>query len=87
MEQQLVVFNGGLQTKVSPHLADPNTAVQCANVDLEKGSLVPFSKWVDRELVTVTGTKAIFHNDTVISNADVAEDRSYTLFGNRLYRS
>lgn len=87
MESQLVLFNGGLQTKVTPHLAAPNEAVQCINVDLDKGSLYPFSKWVERELVSATGTKPYFLNGTLITNSDISDDRSYALFGNRLYWS
>ena len=87
MNSQLVVFNGGLQTKVVPHLVEPNKAVECINVDIEKGSIYPFANWVERD-ITLTGNKAFYiDSDTTIANSDATEDRSYAVFGNRVYWS
>ena len=87
MEKHLIVFNGGLQTKVAPHLVDDTQAVACVNVDLDKGSIYPYSEWVENELVTATGTKPFFYGETLITNSDEADDRSYAIFGTRLYWS
>jgi len=85
MEKHLINFNGGLQTKIAPHLADDTQSVACVNVDLDKGSIYPYREWVENELVTATGTKPFFYSDTLITNSDEADDRSYAIFGTRLY--
>ena len=83
----MLIFSGGLQTKVAPHLAQPNEAIECINIDLDKGSIYPYNEWVLDELVTATGTKPYFFKDALITNSDIADDRSYAIFGNRLYWS
>ena len=43
MISELLTFNGGLSTKTSPHLITKNEGIICENVDLESGTLKPFS--------------------------------------------
>jgi hypothetical protein len=83
MKKQLLTFEGGLQTKIEPHLIAPNQATGCANVDLSKGSLFPYYGLESNG--TVTGKYIYFNNGTIISNTDELDTRSYVLFGNRIY--
>lgn len=41
---QINLFNGGLNTRVLPHLIQASEAVKCVNVDTSRGSLVPLKK-------------------------------------------
>lgn len=85
MKSQLVVFNGGLQTKVSPHLAEANKAIACINVNLDKGSIYPFGAWLADDVNTATGIYGVYHDETLITNSADTDVRSYAVFGNRLY--
>jgi hypothetical protein len=38
---KLQLFNGGLNTRLAPHLIQPNQSVECTNVDMESGTLKP----------------------------------------------
>lgn len=38
---KLQLFNGGLNTRLAPHLIQPNQSVECTNVDIERGTLLP----------------------------------------------
>lgn len=84
MEKQLLLFNGGLNTKVSPHLAQENQAVECSNIDLTKGSIYPIKDFEIRASFTPTGYSNTFFNKQLVSS-DIDEVRSYAIFGSRLY--
>lgn len=85
MISELLTFNGGLSTKTSPHLIGKNEAIVCENVDLEYGSLKPFSslQYVD----TVNGEHITIFENTMVSSQSVTDDRFYDTFGGRLYWS
>ena len=83
MKKKLLLFNGGLQTKLAPHLVEDNQATECINVDLSKGSIYP-KKGLTQESV-VDGIHVFQEDDTLISNADPLDIRSYARFGNRIY--
>lgn len=86
MVQQLVLFNGGLQTKVAPHLVEKNQAIECINVNLDKGSIYPYKTFIEDEEKIATGYSNIVFNNEFITS-DLTESRSYAVFGNRLYFS
>lgn len=44
---QINLFNGGLSTRLLPHLIQANEAVECTNVDTSKGALVPLKNFKD----------------------------------------
>ncbi len=83
MAKQLLVFNGGLQTKLQEHLIEPNQATLCSNIDLSKGSIFPY--YGLSEYDTATGKYVYFNDGTIIANTDVTDIRSYATFGNRIY--
>jgi len=85
MKSQVVLFNGGLQTLSSPHLAQPNQAINCINVDLDKGSIFPLDGY--DKASTVSGLYTTTFNGAVVSNTDKTDTRSYANLGNRLYWS
>ena len=76
-----------MQTKLAPHLAQPNEAIECINIDLEKGSIYPFRDWVQSSASVATGYHPYYFNSQLITNDNIADDRSYAVFGNRLYWS
>lgn len=83
MKKSLIVFNGGLQTKIDPHLVQPNQAIECINVDLDKGSIHPV-KGVTQEQV-VNGIYILQEDSVIISNSNPLDERSYARFGTRVY--
>ena len=83
MKKKLLVFNGGLQTKLGSHLVQDNQAVECINVDLAKGSIYP-KKGLNLER-EVNGIYVFQEDNVVISNSDENDKRSYARFGNRIY--
>lgn len=83
MKQRLLTFNGGLNTKVAPHLIEVNQATECINVDLTKGSLHPIKSMTHEEVTT--GEYTIMEDGVIISNADEQDIRSYARFGGRIY--
>lgn len=85
MKKRILTFNGGLQTKVAPHLIEPNEATECANVDLTKGSLYPLKGLTTES--TLTGIYAFHEDGNVVVNSDPTDIRSYARFGSRLYWS
>lgn len=85
MKTEQTLFNGGLQTLLSEHLAQPNQAVECINVDLDKGSIYPLKAY--DETGSITGKYTVLFNGRTISNTDPLDTRSYARFGNRLYWS
>jgi hypothetical protein len=84
MKSETIIFNGGLQTKVAPHLAEPNYALECENIDLDKGSIYPVSEWITNNSVVPTGYYCTYHNDIFISSVG-DEVRSYAKLGTRTY--
>lgn len=84
MKQQVVLFNGGLQTKNAPHLIENNKAVECENIDLDKGSIFPFKNFLLEESFEATGYSNIFYND-ILYSSNIDETRHYSIYGNRLY--
>lgn len=86
MKQQLVIFNGGLQTKTAPHLVEKNQAIACVNINLDKGSIYPYTNFIEDTYKEATGYSNTLFNGTFISS-DLTETRSYAIFGNRLYFS
>ena len=84
MKKELIIFNGGLQTKVAPHLAQPNQAIECENIDLTKGSMYPYSVATDTGL-TATGYFNILDNSGSLVSSDEDEKRSYVRYGTRIY--
>lgn len=85
MISELLTFNGGLSTKTSSHLIGKNEAIVCENVDLEVGSLKPFSslQYID----TVNGEHITVFENTMVSSQSITDDRFYDTFGGRLYWS
>ena len=83
MIQKLVTFEGGLSTKIEPHLIGRNEGVICENVNLESGSLRPLSNFY----LETTATGKYVHNfeGTFVFNEDADDDRFYVEYGNRLY--
>lgn len=79
---QINLFNGGLNTRVLPHLINQNEALRCKNVDTSKGSLVPFKKHkpLGRQ---VKDNIYNFKGKWIDSD----EDRDYVEFQERLYYS
>jgi hypothetical protein len=89
MKKRLLTFEGGLQTKVAPHLAQPNQSVECENIDLTKGSIYPLKGYVSKEYLDgetdlVTGYSNIMYEGILISS-EPSETRSYARYGSRLY--
>lgn len=82
---ELVQFNGGLSTKTSPHLINRNEGIICENVNLELGTLMPYSSltYVD----TVNGEHLYIYDDKIISNQNVLDNRMYSYYGGRIYWS
>lgn len=85
MKKRLLTFNGGLSTKLAPHLIEANQATECLNVDLTKGSLYPMKTHTHE--VTTTGIYAMMEDGVVIANTDPTDVRSYARFGGRIYWS
>ena len=85
MISELLTFNGGLSTKTAPHLIGKNEGIVCENVDLEYGSLRPFSSL--QYISTINGEHIAFSGDTMVSSQNIADDRFYDTYGGRLYWS
>jgi hypothetical protein len=85
MISELLTFNGGLSTKTSSHLIAKNEGIICENVDLESGTLKPFSSL--EFISTINGEHITFFNDTLISSLSISDDRFYDTFSGRLYWS
>ena len=83
--QQLLTFEGGLSTKIAPHLIGRNEGIVCENVDLEKGTLSPLKKPSIEG--TTTGKYTEYNNGSFISNTDITDERFYVKYANRLYWS
>ena len=83
MEKQLIVFNGGLQTKLSPHLLQDNQAVECVNINLDKGSIYPLNGLTYE--TSINGEYVYQEDENIISNTDPLDVRDYARFGTRIY--
>ena len=79
----MLIFNGGLQTKLAPHLIQDNQATECINVDLSNGSIYP-KKGLTYEQ-DVDGVHVLQEDLAIISNSDPLDVRSYARFGTRIY--
>lgn len=79
---QLNLFNGGLSTRLSPHLLQVNEAIEYVNIDSSKGSLTPLKANTDENTV-VASSIYYFKNRWVTSK----EDRDYVEFNNVLYHT
>ena len=86
MTSKLLLFSGGLQTKIAPHLVESTKALECINVDLDKGSIYPYGEW-EASTDVATGNRPFYFDSTLITNSDATDNRSYATFGNRLYWS
>jgi hypothetical protein len=83
--QQLLTFEGGLSTKISPHLIGRNEGIKCENVNLETGTLLPLTQCYEE--TTKTGKYCHYFSGNIISNTDATDERFYVEYANRLYWS
>ena len=83
--QQILTFEGGLSTKISPHLIGRNEGIICQNVDLEKGSLHPLQDFSLE--ATTTGKYTEHYDGSYIANTDPDDERFYAEYAGRLYWS
>lgn len=83
MKFQNVVFGGGANTKIADHLLEATQAVECLNIDTERGSIYPLDGWTLVD--AIDGRHATDVGGLVVSNIDEADDRSYVYFANRTY--
>lgn len=79
---QINLFNGGLNTRVSPFLIKPSEAVECTNLDPTSGSLAPVKR--DKKLNRKTKDSCYKFKGTYIESD---EDRDYVEFQGKLYYS
>lgn len=85
MIQKLITFEGGLSTKIEPHLIGRNEGVICENVNLESGSLRPLNNFFNEEIAS--GKYVHNYNGTFVSNTSSSDERFYVEYGGRLYWS
>lgn len=87
MEKQLILFNGGLSTKASPHLIQPNEAIECINVNLEKGNLNTTLK--DSMNQNVSGEHMHYYQPDgfFIESQSELDERYYVVYGSNVYWS
>ena len=83
MIQQVITFDGGLSTKVNPHLIQRNEGIVCENVELETGSLTPLHSF--EYVANVAGKHIYNYNQTIISSTTATDDRFYDIYGGRAY--
>lgn len=79
---QINLFNGGLSTRLLPHLIQANEAVECVNVDTSKGSLVPLKahKDLNRKVASnIYNFKGLW--------IDTDENRDYVEYQEKLFYS
>lgn len=79
---QLVQFNGGLSTRLSPHLIEANEAVIYTNIDNKQGALTPIKG--NTNLTTAIGKSLYNFKNTWVSSSD---DRDYVEYQEKLYYS
>ena len=85
MVEQIITFEGGLSTKMAPHLIARNEGIICENVDIEKGSLYPLAELIFIE--NVAGQHIKIQDDIIIASQAGTDDRFYDTYGGRLYWS
>lgn len=79
---QLNLFNGGLNTRLQPHLIGASEAVMCHNVDTTSGVLAPLKETKDLQ-AEVKPNFYKFNNHFVSSD----DNRDYVEFQGKLYYS
>lgn len=79
---QINLFNGGLSTRLLPHLIQANEAVKCENVDTSKGSLVPLKGFQDLNREVASN---IYKFNGIWIDAD--ENRDYVEYQEKLFYS
>lgn len=79
---QINLFNGGLNTRLLPHLIQANEAVKCDNVDTSKGSLVPTKK---HKILNHKALGSIYKFKG--KWIDATENRDYVEFQEKLFYS
>ena len=80
---ELITFDGGLSTKIDPHLIGRNEGVICQNVNLENGVLTPLQEM--QFIENVDGKHMHVFDSSIITNDDPADDRHYDEYAGRLY--
>lgn len=79
---QINLFNGGLNTRVSPFLVQASESVECNNIDPTSGSLEPVK--IDKNLQRKTKDNCYFFKGAYV---ETTEDRDYVEFQDKLYYS
>lgn len=79
---QINLFNGGLSTRLLPHLIQANEAVKCENVDTSKGSLVPLKGFQDLNREVASN---IYKFNGIWIDTD--ENRDYVEYQEKLFYS
>lgn len=79
---QLNLFNGGLSTRLLPHLININEAVVLTNVDVSKGSLTPLK--VDKDEGETVGKSMVYFKNKWVYSED---NLDYVVFQEKLYAS
>lgn len=79
---QLNLFNGGLSIRLAQHLIDQSCAVDCRNVDFEKGTLSPIKGDLD---TTQKGERSLYYFNKHWIFADAYRD--YVEYQEKLYFS
>lgn len=85
MKRETIIFNGGLQTKVAPHLAQPNQAIECENIELHEGSICPMAQPASNEDLSPSGYSCLLSRNGTLMSSDIDEIRDYTYYGSRIY--
>lgn len=79
---QINLFNGGLSTRLLPHLIQANEAVKCENVDTSRGSLVPLKGLQDLNREVASN---IYKFNGIWIDTD--ENRDYVEYQEKLFYS
>jgi len=80
---ELITFDGGLSTKIDPHLIGRNEGIVCQNVNLENGVLTPLQQM--QFIENVKGEHLYVFNSSIITNDNAADDRFYDEYAGNLY--
>ncbi len=80
---ELITFDGGLSTKIDPHLIARNEAVICQNVNLENGVLTPLQEM--QFIENVKGEHIYVYDSSIITNDTLTDNRFYDEYAGRLY--
>lgn len=79
---QLNYFNGGLSTRLAPHLIQVSEATTCVNVDITSSTLKPLKQ--DKDMSIAVNKNIIFFKNQWVSSDDNVD---YVIFQDKLYRS